>query len=118
MGYYYVRPIATIEPTAIRCGLPVNTQFGFKEITGLENELQKEQYKGATIFVVWEHAFLDDFVKNLVKSNGGDPQQVPIWPGNDFDTIFAVKITRSGGRNSVVFTIDHEGLNNLSDSCP
>jgi hypothetical protein len=23
--YFYVRPLATIEPTAIRCGLPVNT---------------------------------------------------------------------------------------------
>ncbi|HXC36205.1 MAG TPA: hypothetical protein VNV43_10045, partial [Candidatus Acidoferrales bacterium] len=22
-GYYYVRPLTTIEPTAIRCGLPV-----------------------------------------------------------------------------------------------
>src|SRR5579871_6767062 len=25
-GYYYVRPLATIEPTAIECGLPVNTK--------------------------------------------------------------------------------------------
>jgi hypothetical protein len=33
--YFYVRPLATIEPTAIRCGLPVDTQFGFKEIQGL-----------------------------------------------------------------------------------
>src|SRR5208282_3099691 len=33
--YYYVRPLITIEPTAIRCGLPVNTQFGFREIERL-----------------------------------------------------------------------------------
>src|ERR1700722_7647635 len=33
-GYYYVRPLATIEPTAIRCGLPVNTKYGYEEIKG------------------------------------------------------------------------------------
>jgi len=118
VGYYYVRPIATIEPMAIRCGLPVNTQFGFKEIAGLENELQQEQYKSATIFIAWEHAFLDDLAKSLVKSNGGDAQEIPPWPGGDFDTIFVIKITRSGGQKSVAFAVDHEGLNHLSDSCP
>ncbi|HAO78623.1 MAG TPA: hypothetical protein DCQ92_06535 [Verrucomicrobia subdivision 3 bacterium] len=117
-GYYYVRPLATIEPTAIRCGLPVNTQFGFKEISGLETELQKEQYANATVFVAWEHTLLDHFVKQLVKTNGGNPQEVPDWPSGDFDTIFEVKIIRSEERQSVVFTIDHEGLNNLSDICP
>jgi hypothetical protein len=38
-SYYYVRPLITIEPTAIRRGLPVNTEFGFEEIQGLESEL-------------------------------------------------------------------------------
>src|ERR1700730_13947715 len=27
--YFYLRPLAFIEPTAIQCGLPVNIQFGF-----------------------------------------------------------------------------------------
>jgi len=35
--------------TAIRCGLPVNTQFGFREINGLESELQKQDYRNATV---------------------------------------------------------------------
>src|ERR1017187_5492879 len=109
--YYYVRPLATIEPTAIRCGLPVNTQFGYKEIKGLESELQKTNYLGATVFIAWEHGLLDQFVKNLVKDNGGDPKQVPDWPGGDYDTIFLVKITHADNGNSVAFTIDHENLN-------
>jgi len=116
--YYYVRPLATIEPTAIRCGLPVNTQFGFREIKGLESELQKTNYQGATIFIAWEHGQLDDFVKNLLKDSGGNPARVPAWPDNDYDTIFLVKITHSGAGESVAFTIDHEDLNNLSDVCP
>jgi hypothetical protein len=117
-GYYYVRPLMTIEPTAIRCGLPVNTQFGYREIKDLENELQKQEYQNAVIFVAWEHGLLDEFVKNLLKTNGGNPTQVPAWPGNDYDTIFLVKITHSKGGESVAFTIDHEGLNHLSDACP
>ncbi len=117
-GYYYVRPLMTIEPTAIRCGLPVNTQFGYREIKGLENELQKQEYQNVVIFVAWEHDLLDEFVKNLLKTNGGNPTLVPAWPGNDYDTIFLVKITHSKGGESVAFTIDHEGLNHLSDACP
>jgi len=116
--YFYVRPLATIEPTAIRCGLPVDTQFGFKEIQGLESELEKPAYENAVIFIAWEHGLLDEFVKDLVKSHGGDPRQVPPWPRDDFDSIFVVKITRSGGRESLAFTIDHENLKNLSDTCP
>lgn len=117
-GYYYVRPLMTIDPTAIRCGLPVNTEYGYKEITGLEDELQKPPYQNATVFIAWEHILLDDFAKKLLKDNGGDPTQVPPWPGKDYDTIFVFKITRDGPHTSIAFTIDHEGLNNLSDKCP
>lgn len=116
--YFYVRPLMTIEPTAIRCGLPVNTQFGYKDIKGLEEEVQKPDYQKATVFIAWEHALLDTFVKDLVKAHGGDPAQVPSWPASDFDTIFLVKITHSEGHDTVAFTIDHEGLNDLSDACP
>lgn len=117
-GYYYVRPLVTIEPTAIRCGLPVNTEFGYKEIKGLEAELEKPPYQNATVFIAWEHVLLDYFAKTLVKDNGGNPAQVPSWPGKDYDTIFVIKITRDGPHTAITFTTDHEGLNNLSDNCP
>ena len=117
-GYYYVRPLATIELTAIRCGLPVNTEFGFREIKGLETELQKPAYQNATVFIAWEHGLLDEFAKELVKHHGGDLAQVPYWPEKDYDTIFVFKITRDAGRESFAFTVDHEGLDNLSDTCP
>jgi hypothetical protein len=108
----------TIEPTAIRCGLPVNAQFGFREIKDLEMELQKPSYQNATVFIAWEHGLLDDFAKKLVRHHGGDPAQVPSWPEKDYDTIFVFKITKDAGRESFAFTVDHEGLNNLSDTCP
>jgi hypothetical protein len=117
-GYYYVRPLMTIEPTAIHCGLPVNTGFGYLEIHELEKELQKPPYENAIVFVAWEHNLLDIFVKDVVKENGGSAASVPVWPGKDYDSIFVIKITRSAGHASVTFSIDHEGLNNLSDNCP
>jgi len=117
-GYFYVRPVATIEPTAIRCGLSVDTEFGFSEIDRLEHQLGKPPYHGATIFVVWEHVVLGDFARNILKTYGGDPSQVPSWPHKDYDSIFVFKITRSEGQKSITFTIDHENLDNLSDTCP
>jgi hypothetical protein len=117
-GYYYVRPLATIEPTAIRCGLPVNTEFGFREIKRLEKELKKPAYQNATVFIAWEHGMLDDFARALVKHHGGDPAQVPSWPDGDYDTIFVFKIIKDAGRESFAFTVEHEGLNDLSDTCP
>jgi hypothetical protein len=117
-GYYYVRPLATIEPTAIRLGLPVDTQFGFKEIVGLENELKKPAYEDATVFVAWEHGKLDDFAQAVVKHHGGRVTQVPPWPGADYDTIFVFKFIKDAGRESFTFNVDHEGLNDQNESCP
>lgn len=117
--YYYVRPIATIEPTAIRCGLPIDTQFGYREIAGLENELEEPKYQNAVVFVAWEHGYLDIFAKDMLASNGGHASRVPKWPEDDYDTIFLIKITRSNGTHTVSFEIDHERLNGrLKDSCP
>ena len=117
-GYYYVRPLTTIEPTAIRCGLPVNTQFGFREIKGLESELQQPAYRSATVFIAWEHGLLDEFARNLAQDNGGDPGQIPAWVGDEYDMIFVFKISTENGRKTISFTLDHEGLNGLSDDCP
>lgn len=116
--YYYVRPLATIEPTAIQCGLPVDTKFGYTEIKGLENELNKTNYQNATIFIAWEHGLLDDFAKNMVKDNGGDPKDVPAWKGNEYDMIFVFKLTTTGDKKDFSFKVEYEGLNDLSDEYP
>lgn len=117
-GYYYVRPLATIEPTAIQCGLPVNTRFGYTEIKGLENELTKTNYQSATVFIAWEHGWLDHFAKNFVEDNGGDPKKVPIWMPGEYDMIFVFKLTTVNGKKEFSFTVDHEGLNGLPDKYP
>lgn len=116
--FCYLRPIATIEPTAIACGLPVNTRFGFKDIAALKQELTKPAYENATVFVAWEHRYLDDFVRDLVGSFGGDRSQVPEWPGSDYDSIFVVRLTHRDAKITATFSRDAEDLNNLSSDCP
>lgn len=117
-GYYYVRPLMTIEPTAIRCGLPVNTEYGYKEIKGLENELNQSKYQNAMVFVAWEHGLLDEFAKNMLKDNGDNPKKVPAWSNDEYDRIFVFKIKRENGQKKFSFVIDHEGLNGLSTAYP
>ena len=115
--YDYIRPLATIEPTAIRLGLPVHTDFRYKDIAGLQRELTKRQYEKALIFVAWEHSELDRMVRNFVRGFGGNPAEVPEWPGDDYDSLYVLRISDAGGKKSVSFSHDHEGLTDLSPDC-
>ena len=107
--YDYLRPLITIEPTAIRAGLPVNTDFGFRHIQELEAELLKDPYKKAMIYVSWEHNLLDDLVKKLV-ADLGSQAVVPDWPREDFDSLFVVTIHTDGTKRTAEFRVDHEGI--------
>lgn len=106
--YSYVRPLATIEPTAIRCALPVDTEFGYKDIAGLEDKLRQPEYENAVVFVAWEHLYLAKFVRQFVHDLGGNSASVPKWIGQDYDSIYVIRIADG---KTVSFSLDHEGLN-------
>ena len=115
----YIRPLATIEPTAIALGMPVQTEFGFAQIDKLDAELSKPKYARSVLFVAWEHAYEQKAVADLVNQFAGDPKRVPHWKGTDHDSLYVVRITRAPGRPATVaFTLDHEGLDNLSKAMP
>ena len=116
--YDYIRPLATIEPTAIQLGLPVNTQFGFREIHELRQEITQPKYQGSLVFIAWEHSLLVNLVKDLLTQGGGDPSQVPEWGHEDFDSIYVIKLTRVDGRLSASLARYKEGLDNQSPKCP
>jgi hypothetical protein len=116
--FNYIRPLATIEPTAIELGMPVNTDFGYTDIDGLRLELTSKKYEHALIFVAWEHYELESVVKQLVGEFGGDPKEVPKWESNDFDSIYIVRVSNDKAPKSASFTRDQEGLDNLSTDCP
>ena len=79
--YFYVRPLTTIEPTAISLGMPVNTKVGYNKVKTLRTELTSRSNRSKLIFVAWDTRNLNDFAKLMLKSFGQDPSAVPKWPG-------------------------------------
>ncbi|CAI1722758.1 histidine phosphatase family protein [Serratia plymuthica] len=109
-----LRALSTIMPTAVRAELPINIQFHADDITGLEQELLSEKYQNSRVFIAWEHKNLDKAVKHIVAARGGDANQVPKWPGSDFDSIFVVTLDQG----KVTFKQESEGLTQLAETCP
>src|SRR5213079_2990596 len=86
-SFYYVRPLATIEPLAIKLGLPVNTKYGYNSISTLQPALISSGYANATIFVAWEHLELQKLVQNIMTTYGGGVT-VPAWASTDYDSLY------------------------------
>ena len=117
--YSYIRPLATIEPTAIQLGLPVNAQFGFTSVTEISEELLNLKYKNSLIFVSWEHRKLVDIVKEIYsKDKNNTINDIPQWAHEDYDSIYILKISKENESTKVTFSQNKQELNNLSDSCP
>lgn len=109
--YFYVRPLMTIEPTAVQLGMPVDTKYAYNEVEKLARELTSEPYQSATVFMAWEHVMLVKFTRLMLSSLGGSSAEPVDWPGNDYDTIFVLRIhTDPQGVRRITLTRDREGL--------
>jgi hypothetical protein len=115
IDYDYIRPLATIEPTAIRVGLPVNVQFSFDDIDGIKNEITSEKYKNQVVFVAWEHNMLNEIVKNILIDFNGDVSKISEWKYDDYDSLYVIKINSQNKEFS--FSVDKEGLNGQNKDC-
>ncbi len=119
--YDYVRPLATIEPTAIAFGLPVNAGIGFSDIAGLQAAIEQAISSPSSghapfVLVAWEHKIIVAVVKALMSAHNGNPADVPNWDDADFDSMYVVTVR--AGDAKAAFTRKHEGLNGLSKACP
>src|ERR1700744_968583 len=68
LSYSYVRPLMTIEPIAIQLEMPVNALIGVKNVGQLRKEVLAEENANSTIYLAWEHAYLNEFAKRLLKA--------------------------------------------------
>ena len=75
--YDYVRPLATIEPTAIAFGLPIHSGIGQARIDDLRAQLDAPVYHDSFVLVAWEHWQIVQVARALMKHHGGDPSAVP-----------------------------------------
>jgi hypothetical protein len=116
-SFYYIRPLATIEPTAIRLRLSVNVKYGYNEISRLQASLITPTKANATIFVAWEHAQLVKVVQSIMNAYGGGAV-VPAWTYGDYDSLYVVRVTYGSTSIHARFERDREGLNGQPTSCP
>jgi hypothetical protein len=114
----YVRPLATIEPTAVAFGLPVNADLGFDDISALATRLQQPIYGSSLVFVAWEHIKAEALARLIVTANGGDGTLVPRWTHSDYDSLYVVTLARSVGGRKASFALMHEGLDGQPTTCP
>ena len=114
-SYDYIRPLATIEPTAIALGMPVDTSIGVKDWAALGQTLQTAPYHNALVLVAWEHSNIVKLARALMTQHGGRASDVPDWDYRDFDSIYVIRIAPGGG---VTFERRHEGLNGQPSACP
>src|SRR5580658_5194837 len=98
LSYSYVRPLMTIEPIAIQLEMPVNALIGFKNIGQLRKELLAQENAHSVIYLAWEHIYLNEFAKRLLKAFGKDPSVVPDWPNDEYDRIYVFRIKEVDGR--------------------
>jgi len=119
--YSYLRPLATIEPTAIRLEMPVNTQIGYNQIGKLQHELLRPGYAHSLIFVVWEDFMLRQLAKQMLSDYGSSSAELPDWPDSDYETIYVFHVTHPAGSDKPQITLEvqSENLGNtLKDTCP
>jgi len=113
--YFYIRPLATIEPLAIRLGMPVDISWEMTQVKPLAEALL--QKPDGTYVIVWEHHLAVQLAQALLLQAGGDPAQVPHWQDNDFDSIYVVR-RPAGAATAATFRIERQGLNKLPEACP
>lgn len=116
-SFFYVRPLATIEPAAIRAGISVNTNYGYTNVSGLQSVLIRSSKANSTIFVAWEHAYLVKIVQSIMNTYGGGTP-VPAWTSGDYDSLYVVRVNYTSSGITATFERDSEGLNGLSTVCP
>jgi hypothetical protein len=102
--YSYVRTNTTVLPYAIANNLPYNLAAGFSMMAQNPPQLSTQAsdffftggaFSNQTLLVGWEHDHIPTTVNALLSTYHGG-KTVPDWPGNDYDTIWTVKLDAHG----------------------
>ena len=108
--YYYLRPLATIEPTAISFGLPINLQFDHEDYAELGWHLLNPKYHSSDCIIAWEHSDAVKLATWLTSEQSIAPGiilkpdadiVIPCWINQNYDMIF--KITIDWNKRNVSF---------------
>jgi hypothetical protein len=116
-SYFYVRPLATIEPAAIQAGISVHTGYGYTDVAGLQSVLIKSTKANDVVYVAWEHAYLVTAVQRIMNAYGGGAAVRP-WISGDYDSLYVVRVNYTSSGIRATLEIEPQGLNGLPTTCP
>lgn len=113
---WYLRPIITIDPLAIRLGKTLDIGYNYNNY--FENELlAKKLYNNPPgVYVVsWEHNHIPILVDSIMKYYKKNVN-IPHWKNKDFDRIYVIRKFKNG---IISLQAEKENLNwKLSNICP
>ena len=115
-----VAPSLTVEPYAIANNLPFGLTASFAGSSALSTSnffFTGGQFSNQTVLLAWSYQFIQPMVQQLLLSYGVAPP-VPDWPGDDYDTIWKVRLDAEG--NLTVNNAMCEGIDSaaLPATCP
>jgi hypothetical protein len=122
--YSYVRTNATVLPYAIANNLPYNLAASFEMAAQNPPALATDaanffffggQFTNQSVLVGWEHDHIAPTVNALLAAYHGG-QAVPDWPGDDYDTVWTVKLDGQG--NVSVDNLTCEGISSALPPTP
>ncbi len=115
--YNYVRPLATIEPTAISLTMPVNTEIGYNQPDRLIDSLLAKRNHNTVTYVAWEHEYIETITHKLLKrfNNTMTPSA---WLNSDYNRVLVFEIDWSKPAPKLTLQITSQNINNLSEQCP
>lgn len=114
--FNYVRPLATIEPLAIRAGKPVTLGGGMEDIKPLVHQVLAQP--AGTHVIAWEHHWGESLARLFLKTLGADPKAVPKWADDDYDSLYVIRVQQAGHEAPVArFSVDKQGLDGLPEAC-
>jgi hypothetical protein len=117
-NFYYDRPLATLEPLAVKLTKDIWSKYAYWDIAALQSSLISSAKDKTTAFVAWEHIYLQKAVQRIMNSYGGGVT-VPLWPSGDYDSLYVVRLTyRSDGSIAATFYQDRQGLDGQPTACP
>ena len=118
-AYSYVRPLMTINPSAIKLGLPINLEYSANDTRQLAKELTDDQYHSSTIYTAWSHGYLPELINSVASQALGQKTSLTEdWSGGDFDSLYVLTLTWKDGKASLLSRVDKQDLNNGSKACP
>ena len=117
LRYDYVRPLLTIGPTAIRFGLPINTQLPYNDPGLLADTLTEPAYRDDVSLVAWEHNFISATVMTLHKRFASNAP-IASWKEDDFSSVVTVTIDWTAEPATLDLSTTAQDFATIDEACP